>query len=90
MELLLSWRALSTVKEAGESEPSISPPGRQIRLIQIMQMTHSLARITGHSTRRKEREWQRWSGRVREIRTGGGRRIQWATEEWKRWRRNES
>lgn len=47
----------SAIKEAGESEPSPSPPGRQIRLIQIMQMTHtlSLARITGHCTR-SERE----------------------------------
>lgn len=30
------WTALSTIKEAGESKPSPSPPGWQIKLIQIM------------------------------------------------------
>lgn len=51
---LLSWRALFTLKEAGKSEPSPSPPEQQIRLIQIMQMSYSLARVAGHSTRTKE------------------------------------
>lgn len=62
-----------------------------------MQMTYSLARITAHSMRRKERAWQRWSGRVRgefggvrEISSGGEMSIWWATEERKRWGRNES
>lgn len=30
------WTALSTIKEAGENKPSPSPPGWQIKLIQIM------------------------------------------------------
>lgn len=89
---------LSTIKEAGESEPSPLPPGQQIRLIQIMQMTLSLARITGHGMREESKsvaeiEWQserREFGRAREIRSRGERKIHWAGEERKRWRRNES
>lgn len=82
MELVLFWR------DRCESTPSPLLPGRQIRLIQIMQMTCSLARITGHSMRRSmaERESSRLRGefgRVRKIRNRGERRIEWETEEKK-------
>ena len=70
---------LSTIKEAGEIEPSPSPLEWQIKLIQIMQITHFLAWITGHSMRRKEKVSQRWSTwRIwqseNEIRNGGEQR----------------